>query len=90
MYYILFYKACEDYENKRMPYRSEHLDLIKKYNEEGYILMAGAYSDPIDGAVIIFKCEDVSLIEDFIAQDPYVNFGLVPEWTIRAWTVVIP
>jgi len=27
--------------------------------------------------------------EDFVKRDPYVSNGLITEWTIREWNVVI-
>ncbi len=50
--------------------------------------MAGALTEPVDGAVFVFKVEDRSTVEGFVAADPYVSAGLVPAWRIRPWTVV--
>jgi uncharacterized protein YciI len=29
-------------------------------------------------------------VENFAKDDPYVRNGLIPEWRVRPWTVVIP
>ena len=55
----------------------------------GELVMAGAWADPIDGAALIFKVDDPSVIERFVASDPYVTNGLVAQWRIRKWEVVI-
>lgn len=89
MYYILFYKTVENYVEKRMPYRAEHLKLAKEAFDEGTIVMAGALADPADGAVLIFKGDDPGSAEQFARNDPYVKNGLVTEWVVRPWTVVV-
>jgi len=51
--------------------------------------MAGALAEPVDGAVLVFTTDDRSVVEDFVAKDPYVREGLVTAWRIRPWNVVI-
>ena len=89
MYYILFYKTVENYIERRAQYRAEHLTMAKEYNERGELIMAGALSDPADGAVLIFKGDSPKVAEEFVKKDPYVINGLITEWHIRPWTVVI-
>lgn len=89
MYYLLFYKTVDHYVEKRAPYRSEHLALAQKAYERGLIVMAGALADPADGAVFVFKADRQEDIENFVMSDPYVKNGLIVEWSIRPWTVVI-
>jgi uncharacterized protein YciI len=51
--------------------------------------MGGALADPADGAVIVFRTTDASVVEDFVRKDPYVVNGLVTRWRIRPWKVVV-
>ena len=88
-YYILFYKTIEGYVEKRAPYRSEHLKLAKEAHEKGDIIMAGAFAEPADRAALIFKADSPKIAEDFAKNDPYVKNGLIKEWTVRPWTVVV-
>jgi len=89
MYYILFYQTIDDYIEKRKPYRDAHLAYATKAHEEGNLVLAGALADPADSAVLIFKCEASSVVENFAKNDPYVKNGLIKEWKVRSWTVVI-
>ncbi|MCX6154577.1 MAG: YciI-like protein [Candidatus Kapabacteria bacterium] len=89
MNYILFYKTVNDYVVRRAPYRDEHLSYATKYLNRGELLMAGTLSEPVDSAVLIFKCKNPSLVEEFASNDPYVVNGLISEWTIRPWNVVL-
>lgn len=88
-YYALIYHLTNDYMERRPQFREEHLNLAKESNERGEMILAGAFSDPPDKALLIFKVADKTVIEDFIKKDPYVNNGLVTKWEIRPWTVVI-
>jgi uncharacterized protein len=88
-YFILTYKADADYIEKRTPYRPEHLALATKARESGALIMAGALANPADGSMIVFKGESAKVAEDFAKTDPYVVNGVVKEWSVREWTVVI-
>ena len=89
MYYILFYKTVENYAEKRKPYREQHLALAKQAREAGELYMAGALADPADGAVLVFKGESPQVAEQFAQNDPYVKNGLISEWQVRPWMVVV-
>ena len=52
-------------------------------------LLAGAFADPVDRALLVFRAPDKGAVEDFARQDPYVTEGLVRRWEVRSWTVVI-
>jgi len=88
MYYLLLYDYVDDYLIRREPLRDQHLALAKEAYVKGDIAMAGAFADPADGAVILFKGNDPSAAERFVASDPYVKNGLVTRHEIRPWIVV--
>ncbi|MFN8207023.1 MAG: YciI-like protein [Bacteroidales bacterium] len=89
MYYILFYTTVDSYIEKRVPYRPEHLALVNEMHKNGTLLMAGALANPADGAVLIFKADGPEIAEEFVKRDPYVKNGLIKEWKVREWTVVV-
>jgi uncharacterized protein YciI len=89
MYYLLFYEVVDDYVNRRAPFRDAHLAHANQAQARGDLVMAGAYANPADGAVLIFKGESPSVAEDFVKNDPYVKNGLITSWRVREWTVVI-
>ena len=88
-YYILFYTTVHDYVERRKAFREEHLKLGQNAFKNGTLVMGGALADPADSAVLIFKGESPAVAEDFAKNDPYVKNGLVVEWKVRPWTVVI-
>ena len=89
MYLLLFYDYVDDISERRAPFREAHLALAREMHERGVLLMAGALVEPLDGAVLAFVTDDRSIVENFVAQDPYVREGLVTSWRIRSWNVVI-
>lgn len=89
MYYILFYKTVDNYVERRKPFRDKHLKLAMEAYNNGSIVLAGALADPADEAVLVFKGDSPAVAEAFALNDPYVKNGLISEWTVRPWTVVI-
>jgi uncharacterized protein len=89
MYLVLFYDLIDDYLERRTPLRPEHLELARATHERGELAIAGALDDPADRAVLVFATEDPSVVQRFVDADPYVREGLVRNWQIRKWNVVI-
>lgn len=52
------------------------------------LVMAGALTEPVDGAIFIFRNVGKEEIEEFVKADPYVQNGLVPKYDIRPYMVV--
>ncbi|HEY9254996.1 MAG TPA: YciI-like protein [Stenotrophomonas sp.] len=88
-HFLLFYDTAPDYLQRRGEFRDQHLQLAWAAAGRGELLLGGALSDPVDGAVLLFQGEDASVVEDFARKDPYVLNGLVREWKVRAWTTVV-
>lgn len=88
MHYLLFYEVGADYLERRGEYRDEHLRLAWQAHERGELILGGALSDPIDGAVLLFAGESLEVAERFAAADPYVRHGLVKRWRVRQWQTV--
>jgi len=89
MHYLLFYELVPDYLDRRGEYRAEHLDLARKANERGELVLAGALADPADRAVLLFEADSSAPAEAFARADPYVTNGLVTAWAVRPWTTVV-
>jgi uncharacterized protein YciI len=89
MHYLLFYDVVDDYVKRRVPFRSAHLTLAKRAVERGELVLGGALSDPVDGAVLLFKGMSPDVAAKFAKADPYVANGLVTSWRVRKWTTVI-
>ena len=88
-YYALIYHLVDDYMERRPAYRKEHLALAAAAETRGELVLGGAFSDPADTALLVFRAADSAAVKAFVNQDPYVQNGLVARWEIRPYTVVI-
>lgn len=89
MHYVLIYNLSEDYLARRPMYRDAHIQLANAATMQGVLLAGGALSDPTDQAMLLFKADNIDVVEDFARQDPYVQAGLVTSWQVRPWNIVI-
>ena len=87
MHWILRYDLVDDYLERRAPLRPEHLGLAEAAHERGELVLAGAAGDPIDWALLVFRDEVPA--RAFAEADPYVRDGLVREWRVEPWHVVV-
>lgn len=88
-YYALIYETVDDYVARRAEFRELHLRLAREVRERGELVLAGAFDDPVDRALLVFRVADKSKAEEFARKDPYVVNGLVKKWEVRLWKVVI-
>jgi len=88
-YYALIYELVDDMVNRRVPFREEHLRLAREARERGELVLAGALSEPVDSALLVFHVDDKSKVEAFARKDPYVINGLAKKWQVRPWNVVV-
>jgi uncharacterized protein YciI len=88
-HHILFYEyGGESVVERRAPHREAHLARVREAREAGGLVMAGAIGDPPNGAVLVFRGVEPSEIEAFVADDPYVEAGLVTSWRVEPWKLV--
>jgi uncharacterized protein YciI/heme-degrading monooxygenase HmoA len=88
-YYALIYETVDDYVARRAEFREMHLRIAREVRERGDLILAGAFEDPVDRALLVFRVDDRSKVEDFARKDPYVVNGLVKKWEARSWKVVV-
>ena len=83
---ILRYEYVPDIAVRRAEHRPAHLEMIKAFQADGRLEIAGAVGDPPSYGLLVFR--DVESAEAFAADDPYVAAGLVTSWTVEPWNVV--
>lgn len=88
-YYALIYETVDDYVARRAEFREMHLHFAREVHDRGDLVLAGAFDDPVDRALLIFRVSDKSKVEEFAREDPYVVNGLVKKWEVRPWKVVV-
>lgn len=88
-HFLLQYDLVDDYLERRGEFRVAHLELARAAVARGELRLGGAFADPADGAALVFEGSDRGVAERFARADPYVTSGIVREWRVRDWTVVI-
>jgi uncharacterized protein len=89
-YYAVFYdELVENFVERRMPFREEHLRPARKSHLRGELVLGGALAEPADGALLVFSAKDADSALEFVRRDPYVVNGLVKRWRVRPWSVVV-
>ena len=89
MHYLLFYDVVDNYAERRTPFRADHLAHARKAVANGDLVLGGAFANPIDGTMLLFKGSSPAAAEAFANSDPYVVNGLVTKWRVREWTTVV-
>jgi uncharacterized protein YciI len=89
MHYLLFYEAVADYEERRRPFRAAHLEHAREAVARGELVLGGAFANPVDGAVLLFRSSSAAAAEEFAKADPYVLNGVIQQWHVREWTTVV-
>lgn len=85
---VLFYEYVEGMLEKRGPHRDRHLALIEQWTASGRLVLAGAFGDPPQGALLAFDVGDPAELEEFLGADPYMQAGLVAGHRIEPLNVV--
>lgn len=88
-YFALVYEVVDEFVERRAPYRDEHLRMANAAHRRGEIVLAGALAEPADTALIIFRGDTPAAAASFAQNDPYVCHGLVKQWKVRPWMVVV-
>jgi uncharacterized protein len=89
LHYVLLYEVVNDYITKRAKFREAHLKLLRQAFDRGEIVLAGAFTEPVDEAMVIFRGDSPAAAENFVNNDPYMKNGLVTSWRVRKWMTVI-
>ncbi|CAL8463514.1 g3048 [Coccomyxa elongata] len=88
-FHVLQYKYVPDILEKRTPFREAHLSKAGEQAAQGRIILGGALAEPVDSALFVWKNSTTKDIEEFVKADPYVINGLVTDWSIRPYMVMI-
>ena len=87
--HLLTYDYIEDILERRGPHREAHLAHAGAWRDRGAIVMAGAVGDPPHGALFVFRVGDPAEVRAFAESDPYLHAGLVTDWRVEPWAVVV-
>lgn len=78
-----------DVLERRGPVRPAHLAYLESLHRDGKLLMAGAWTDPVDGALFVYRGESIEQVRSWMADDPYQHAGLFDAVDLREWNIVV-
>lgn len=84
--HLLVYEYVDDMTTRRAPHREAHLELIKRYQADDKLVIAGGIGDPVHGGLLAFR--EAADAEAFAAADPYAAAGLITSSRVEPWAVV--
>ena len=87
--YMLTFTYVPEMLERREPYRAEHLARLGKARDAGFLIMAGAVADPVDGALLLVQAEGPGEVLAWAADDPYARAGLLRGVTVREVNVAV-
>lgn len=88
MHYLLSYEIAPDYLERRLEYRSQHLQLAWAAADRGELILGGVVGEPGESALLLFWGDSPDVAARFAQADPYVLHGLVARWTVKPWQTV--
>lgn len=83
--YVLECTLAEDYEERRVEHRPEHLRLLREAADAGTLVLAGPLTEPFDRSLLVWT--DAGAAEEFMAKDPYARHGVTLGSVLRSWSV---
>ena len=89
--WALTYDYVADILEKRAPFREAHIKLATDLKDQGVIVSGGPLLEGASptGALFLFRSPSRSVVEAFVAKDPYVSAKLVVAHRIQEYSVVV-
>lgn len=88
--FAIEYVYVPEMAERRGPVREEHLAFLRGGAADGWLALAGALTDPIDGAWFVVRADGEAAAWERMQADPYVRAGLVRSIRVRGITLVVP
>lgn len=89
MHYLLMYETAPDYLQRRGEFRTAHLEYAWHAVERGELVLGGAVGEPVESALLQFRCDSENVPAAFARNDPYVINGVVTRWRVVPWHTVV-
>lgn len=62
-----------------------HMDHLKELGEHGSLLCSGPIGDPMFGALLVLRADDLEAAQLLVAGDPYCTGDLVTDVRVDPW-----
>ncbi|MBE9177627.1 YciI family protein [Oculatella sp. LEGE 06141] len=82
--YVMWGSYCEDVLEKRAPHRQAHLDRLAALKQAGTLITLGPTQD-LTQVFGVYEAEDETAVRRFVEDDPYWQYGIWTEYSIKEW-----
>lgn len=82
--YVVIGTYCEGAEEKRQPYRDEHMKRLQAYRDEGKIVTLGPTKD-FTKLIAVLDAESEDEAREVIEGDPYWTEGIWTHYELHEW-----
>jgi uncharacterized protein YciI len=87
--YMLTYTYAPEMAERRAPHRADHLAHLNQAKQAGRLSLAGAFNDPVDGALLLVEADNPGEVLAWCSNDPYARAGLIRGVSVRELTVAV-
>ena len=81
--FLVIYSYPPGMEDRRTPYRADHLNWLRGLAAAGRMILAGAVQDPVDTGVLVMRGADIQDIRRLLLDDPYAVANLIVGVSVR-------
>jgi uncharacterized protein len=78
-HYMLYYKLVPDILTARIPFKDEHMNILRELSSRGLVFVGGEMTEGYP-AVFMFEGENDDVLKEWLRRDPYMNNKLVTEY----------
>jgi len=89
MLYVIIGYDAEDSAETRPLYRAEHLERLRKLDDEGKLYLAGPFTD-FSGSLIIIEADSLEEAETFARTDPFILHGVYTRVEVKPFKKSLP
>ncbi|MFC9963529.1 MULTISPECIES: YciI family protein [Nocardia] len=86
--FAVHYTYTEATAAERTTNRPEHRGWLNALVDAGTVLTSGPYADG-SGALLLFRAEDKSSLEQLLTEDPFAKLGLIEDVRVVEWLPVM-
>jgi len=87
--FLVIYTYVAGMEQRRMPYRQDHLAWLRDLADGGTLLLAGATREPVDTGVLVLRGTDVREVRRLLLDDPYAAADLIVGVVVRPFGLAV-
>jgi uncharacterized protein len=87
--FLVIYTYVAEMEQRRVPYRQDHLAWLRELTDAGTLVLAGATREPVDTGVLVLRAAGVHEVRRLLLDDPYAAANLIAGVVVRPFGLAV-